>query len=101
MSIARVSDHQLYGLAICFENYDTIYVRLFATYIAIFPALWVFPEVFVHFPLMRPFHANIRLANAHLYAHNTSPPYTCVTNKHLYYRVTESCRITGTELYCQ
>ena len=69
--------------------------------IAIFPALWVFPQVCVHFRLKRPLHANIRLANAHLYAHNTSPPYTCVTNKHLYYRVTESCRITDTELYRQ
>ena len=39
--------------------------------------------------------------NTHIYICAQKSPYTCVTNKHVVYGVTESRRIRGTELYRQ
>ena len=52
-----------------FQNYDTIYVRFFATYSC---DLSYFPK-----------YVTIFFSNAHIYAHNKSP-YMCVTNKYVY-----------------
>ena len=70
-----------------FQNYDTIYVRFFATYACnLFFSVGFFPQVLVHFLLMRPL-----LRSTQTYARQTriylrtehKPIYCiCVANKH-------------------
>ena len=73
-----------------FQNYDTIYVRFFPMYTCVlscfvgflFPSIWPFSQ-----------------KRAYICAQKS--PYICVTNKHVVYEVTESCRVRGTQLYRQ
>ena len=52
-----------------FQNYDTIYVRFFATHNChLSCSVGFFPKyICVYFLFMRSFHANIRLTNTYIY----------------------------------
>ena len=90
-----------------FQNYDTIYVRFFSTYTCNHSCYTIYVRFFVAytcvlscfvgflFPSIWPF----SYKRAYICAQKS--PYICVTNKHVVYGVTESRRITGTELYRQ
>ena len=90
-----------------FQNYDTIYVRVFPTYTSNHSCYKMYVRFFATYTCVLSYFVGFLFPSIWPFSYKRAyicaqkSPYICVTNKHVVYGVTENRRIRGTELYSQ